>query len=245
MIDKHTVISGLPKIINDIDEILKPLVDQQIYLQINRSGVVTIDQLAHLHRIIKNNPYDYDDNLIEIIYQSIFRHFFTDIFIAFEIHINEMIDRKGIPISNHLINNHKVTINMLDSLSSDCPTLERHIAKIKKSIHKPDHRPSFDNYIDSILKFIQTTRGNKATEVFRKDARSYLQCMRIIRNKFSHSQIDLTEHEISLFKSQPAMGAILSESNRLRFSVSNIPKIIENSIRLLTRFDEFTNMSSK
>ncbi|MEI6327284.1 MAG: hypothetical protein WCO78_04165 [Candidatus Roizmanbacteria bacterium] len=245
MIDKHAVVTVLPKIIEDIDGILKPLVAQQIYLQINRCSVVTIDQIAHLHRIIKDNPYDYDDILIGIIYQSIFIHFFTDIFIAFEMHINEMIERKGIRISNDLADNYGLTILILESLLSDYPKIASAIAKIKKSIRKPDHRRSFDDSIESILKHIQITHGKEVTKAFRNDVRSYLQCMRVIRNKLSHSQVDLTELEIALFKSQPAMRMILSESNKLLLSVSDISKIISNSINLLRKFDEYTNVPEK
>jgi len=235
MLDKRACLRDCQSALNDISDLNQQLVEERKYLQINRVLSQFIYSLSCiiLHLTDKSGV-DFEAILFrDSIYQSLNRYFLLDIFIALELEIkNILISNKFNNITSGMGRKYKLLLDELETASNNSPQLLASIVKLRKFTKK---NAEFDDYFNYLLKNLRNEN-----DTYLKDSRLFIDALKIVRNKLSHSDLSLTDTQRMTLHKSP-LNKMVGENNTLLASVIFCPVIARNIILFLKVADARIN----
>jgi len=142
--------------------------------------------------------------------QAVHRSFFSSLQIAVEKGLADVCCDRGLQVHNRLHEGMESAVAQIDEAAGDNETMRRHIKHLRPFI-KPD-RPNFNDYLESVLANLSVPPETKKQT--KKQWRRFFLVLSIVRNKASHSDVSLTDHEREALR-QGEFGDMISTSERL------------------------------
>lgn len=162
--------------------------------------------------------------------QSVHRSFFSDIHIATEAGLAHLCKELGITPEIRI---NKAIEDVLDDIRAEVvgsPTIKKELKMIeRKTLRK---WPIFDDYLEAVLS--KSKMSQKSKKIWRK----FFKALSIVRNKVSHSDISLSEHEKQMMI-EGGFRTLVSKKGKLQVN----PRMYEQVCNYILRF--FDELYSK
>jgi hypothetical protein len=138
--------------------------------------------------------------------QAVHRSFFSSLQLAIEAGLLAICRERGLQVSSRLREDMQSEIRKIENAAGDNDAIHCGVKHLRSFLKR--YRPSFDDYLESVLTTVSLPNITKARW------RRFFRALSIVRNKASHSDTSLTETERKALV-EGGCGVMISKSGDL------------------------------
>lgn len=216
-------LKGEIKELKNIQEILSLKNPSYEFLDptLNNSIGLMVDLLIYLE---DKNPYfkGFSENLANHKQTAMHRVFFTDLHIATEEGLREIINNNQMIV---IVNRNKLAEKIISDIKTKLKNTKLISKELERILKLAGNFPVFNDYLNSVLDEIESL-----DKKFKLSSRVYFDALSIIRNKVSHAEMKLSEEEKDKLRKAKFDKAIASDGN-LQMTFEGYSLLLKDVIR--------------